>query len=98
MWNDDCPTPPGGLTDGCVVASTLSRIPVNANGTAGAEQILIDNEWCQQFTTHSAGHLAFGPDGNLYVTGGDGASYENADWGQFGGSLAGQPDAGEPVR
>lgn len=27
-WNDDCPTPPGGLTDGCIVASTLSRVPV----------------------------------------------------------------------
>ena len=70
---------------------------MNANGTAGAEQILIDNEWCQQFTSHSVGHLAFGPDGYLYVTGGDGASYENADWGQFGGSLAGTPDAEEPV-
>ncbi len=96
VWNDDCPTPPGGLTDGCVVGSTLSRIPVNANGTAGAEQILIDDEWCQQFTTHSAGHLAWGFDGSLYVTGGDGASYENADWGQFGGSLAGSPTPKNP--
>jgi glucose/arabinose dehydrogenase len=96
VWNDDCPTPPGGLTDGCVVASTLSRIPINANGTAGAEQILIDDEWCQQFTTHSAGHLAWGFDGSLYVTGGDGASYENADWGQFGGSLANSPTPKNP--
>jgi glucose/arabinose dehydrogenase len=95
-WNDDCPTPPGGLTDGCVVASTLSRIPVNANGTAGTEQILIDNEWCQQYTTHSAGSLGWGFDGSLYVTGGDGASYENADWGQFGGSLSGSPTPKNP--
>ena len=74
VWDDDCPTPPGPHTDGCVVSGTLSRIPVNANGSAGSEQILIDNEWCQQFTSHSVGHLAFGPDGYLYVTGGDGAS------------------------
>ncbi len=95
-WNDDCPNPPGGSTDGCVVSGTLSRIPVNANGTAGTEQILIDNEWCQQFTSHSVGALAFGPDGNLYVTGGDGASYDNADWGQFGGSLSGTPTPTNP--
>ena len=87
---------PGRHTDGCVVSGTLSRIPVNANGTAGAEQILIDNEWCQQFTSHSVGHLAFGPDGYLYVTGGEGASYDNADWGQFGGSLSGTPTPKNP--
>lgn len=96
VWNDDCPTPPGPHTDGCVVSGTLSRIPVNANGTAGTEQILIDNEWCQQFTSHSIGHLAFGPDGFLYVTGGEGASYDNPDWGQFGGSLNGSPTPKNP--
>ena len=62
----------------------------------GTEQILIDNEWCQQFTTHSVGALAFDSAGNLYVTGGDGASYENADWGQFGGSLSGTPTPTNP--
>ena len=78
------------------MSGTLSRIPVNANGTAGDEQIMIDNEWCQQFTSHSVGHLAFGPDGYLYVTGGDGASYDNPDWGQFGGSLSGTPTPKNP--
>jgi glucose/arabinose dehydrogenase len=95
-WNDRCPTPPGPHTDGCVIGGTLSRIPVNANGTAGVEQIIIDNEWCQQFTSHSVGHIEFGPDGNLYVTGGEGASYDNADWGQFGGSLANTPTPKNP--
>ncbi len=96
VWNDNCPSTPGAHTDGCVVSGTLSRIPVNANGTAGSEQIMIDNEWCQQFTSHSVGHLAFGPDGYLYVTGGDGASYDNPDWGQFGGSLSGTPTPKNP--
>ncbi len=96
VWHDDCPTPPGPHTDGCVVGGTLSRIPVKANGTAGAEQVLIDNEWCQQFTSHSVGHLAFGPDGYLYVSGGEGASYDNPDWGQFGGTLGGTPTPKNP--
>ena len=96
VWRDDCPSPPGPHTDGCVVSGTLSRIPVNANGTAGAEQVIIDNQWCQQYTSHSVGHLAFGPDGYLYVSGGEGASYSNADWGQFGGTLSGTPTPANP--
>ena len=88
VWDDDCPSNPGLETDGCVVTGTLSRIPVNANGTGGAEQLLIDGQWCQQFSSHSVGHLAFGSDGFLYVSGGEGASWANADWGQFGGSFS----------
>jgi glucose/arabinose dehydrogenase len=87
-WGDTCPSPPGPTTDGCPVTGNLSRIPVDpATGVAtGGEQPLITDDWCQQFPSHSIGHLAFGPDGNLYVTGGDGASFNNPDWGQYGGS------------
>jgi PKD repeat protein len=94
-WGDTCPTPPGATTDGCTVTGNLSRIPVDpATGVAtGPEQPLITDEWCQQFPSHSIGHLAFGPDGNLYVSGGDGASFTNADWGQFGGSAGSQTPA-----
>jgi glucose/arabinose dehydrogenase len=96
-WGDACPTPPGPTTDGCTVTGNLSRIPVDpATGVAnGPEQPLIADDWCQQYPSHSIGHLAFGPDGNLYVTGGDGASFTNTDWGQFGGG-AGSPTPPNP--
>jgi len=45
--------------------------------------VLIE-DWCQQYPSHSIGSLAFGRDGALYVSGGDGASFEFADWGQVG--------------
>jgi len=96
-WNNDvCPTPPGGETDGCVVMGTLSRIKVNADGSAGPEEKMIDDEWCQQYTSHSVGGLAFGSDGYLYVSGGEGASWSNADWGQWGGSLPNTPTPKNP--
>jgi len=96
-WGDACPTPPGATSDGCPVTGNLSRIPVDpATGVAtGGEQPLITDAWCQQYPSHSIGHLAFGPDGNLYVSGGDGASFNNPDWGQYGGS-AGSPTPANP--
>ncbi|MDQ1386475.1 MAG: hypothetical protein QOG65_3854, partial [Actinomycetota bacterium] len=96
VWNDACGTPPGPTTDGCVVQGVLSRFPVNADGTAGAEQILLGPAWCQQFPSHSIGALKFGPDGKLYASAGDGASFNYADYGQSGGSLAGTPTPVNP--
>jgi PKD repeat protein len=49
----------------------------------GPEQVLIE-DWCQQYPSHSIGSLAFGADGALYVTGGDGASFNFVDHGQEG--------------
>jgi glucose/arabinose dehydrogenase len=97
-WGDGCPTPPGPTDDGCTVTGNLSRIQVDpSSGVAnGAEQPLITDQWCQQFPSHSIGHLAFGPDGNLYASGGDGASFNNPDWGQWGGSLANTPTPANP--
>jgi glucose/arabinose dehydrogenase len=96
-WNDQCPTPPGEAIDGCVVTGELGRIAVNADGTAGTFTALIRGQWCQQFNSHSIGHLAFGPDGDLYVSGGEGANYtDQIDYGNWGGSLSGTPTPVNP--
>jgi glucose/arabinose dehydrogenase/PKD repeat protein len=89
-WNDGCPTPPGATTDGCLVSGRVSRLQISGNVMTGTEQVLI-NDWCQQFPSHSVGTLLFGRDGYLYVTGGDGASFNNVDYGQYGNTYAGDP-------
>src|SRR4051794_6524911 len=88
IWNDGCPTPPGPTTDGCVVSARVSRLQISGNVMTGTEQVLI-NDWCQQFPSHSIGTLLFGRDGYLYASGGDGASFNNVDYGQYGATYAG---------
>jgi glucose/arabinose dehydrogenase len=88
VWSDGCNTPPGPTTDGCLVSGRLSRLQASGNTMTGAEQVLI-NDWCQQFPSHSVGTLLFGRDSYLYATGGDGASFNNVDYGQYGNTYAG---------
>jgi glucose/arabinose dehydrogenase/PKD repeat protein len=91
-WGDACPTPPGPTTDGCVVSARLSRLTASGNVMTGSEQVLI-NDWCQQFPSHSIGSLQFGRDGALYVTAGDGASFNYVDYGQTKNPCADPPGA-----
>ena len=93
--SDGCPTPPGATADGCVVSGHLSRLTASGNSMVGSEQVLIE-DWCQQYPSHSIGSLDFGSDGALYVTGGDGASFNFTDWGQDGSPLnpCGDPPGG----
>ena len=65
------------------------------NVMTGPEQVLIE-DWCQQYPSHSIGSIAFGADGALYVSGGDGASFNFADYGQDGSPLnpCGDPPGG----
>jgi glucose/arabinose dehydrogenase/PKD repeat protein len=93
--SDGCPTPPGATADGCVVQGRLSRLEASGNSMIGTEQVLIQ-DWCQQYPSHSIGSLAFGADGALYVSGGDGASFNFTDYGQDGNPLnpCGDPPGG----
>ncbi|MGH8867301.1 MAG: PQQ-dependent sugar dehydrogenase [Actinomycetes bacterium] len=80
--DDECPTPPGANTDGCLVGGRVSRLTLSGNQVT-AEKVLVE-DWCQQFSTHSIGTVTFGSDGALYAGGGDGASFNYVDYGQDG--------------
>jgi glucose/arabinose dehydrogenase len=94
-WGDGCPSPPGATGDGCVISGRLSKLTANGSVMTGPEQVLIE-DWCQQYPSHSIGALNFGPDGALYMTGGDGASFNFADYGQDGNPVnpCGDPPGG----
>jgi glucose/arabinose dehydrogenase len=79
---DGCPDP---LTNGCIITGRVSRLQASGNTTVGGEQVLV-HDWCQQYPSHTVGTVAFGPDGGLYVSAGDGASFQGVDSGGFAGS------------
>jgi glucose/arabinose dehydrogenase/PKD repeat protein len=74
-FGDNCPD--SGTLDGCRIDNRLSRLDAS-----GRETVLLE-DYCQQFPSHSAGTLAFGPDGMLYVSAGEGAHFDYADFGQI---------------
>jgi glucose/arabinose dehydrogenase len=94
--SDPCPNPPGANDEGCVVTGRLSRLDIGNPGIwplgPGDETPLV-TDWFQQFPSHSVGSLAFGPDGALYASGGDGANFDYVDYGQ----TASSPSAGDPA-
>jgi glucose/arabinose dehydrogenase/PKD repeat protein len=92
VWNDACPSPPGATTDGCVVSGRVVRLTVDTSTytmVPNSEQVLI-NDWCQQFPSHTTDDLAFGPDGALYVTAGEGGNFNAVDYGQWDTTYANQ--------
>lgn len=89
---DICPRPDGIDVDECPVSSRLVRLTAEGGGDHAVEsggqelqEVLIE-DWCQQFSSHSTGDLQFDADGNLYVSAGEGASFYDMDYGQFGGT------------
>jgi len=101
-WTTNCgsgpgqtePTPSQTQEGGCVVSGHLSRLDVSGN-VATAETVLIE-DWYQWYPSHSIGTVLFGEDGYLYVGGGDGASYNWADWGEGVGNTT-YPDTHSPT-
>ena len=68
------------------MSGRLSRLLATGPDWAANEQVLLE-DWCQQYPSHATGAIDFGADEKLYVSGGDGASFNNADWGQYGGTI-----------
>ena len=89
--------PDPARADGRRVRRQRPALAAHATGNpmTGSEQVLIE-DWCQQYPSHSVGELAFGADGALYVSAGDGASFNFADYGQDGSPLnpCGDPPGG----
>ena len=93
LYTQDAPiggaTPPrynDACEPNCVASGHLSRLKASAGGNrmTGSEKVLIE-DWCITSSTHSVGNLAFGKDGALYVSGGEGAYFKDgADYGQQG--------------
>ncbi len=77
---DPCPDAAGA---GCAVSARLSRLRANGSVATGPEEVLVE-DWFQQYPGQSVGALAFGPDGALYASAGDGASSVAVDTGQNG--------------
>lgn len=82
VWGDDCPGGIGPEAPGCAVSGRVSRLVLPPDGPS-REEVLIE-DWCGQFDSHSMGSLVFDTDGVLYVSAGDGASSQGADYGQLG--------------
>lgn len=100
-WGSDCggstnPTPPPDAPGGCVIGAHLSRFDVNGDVADTANENVLIEDWYQFFPSHSIGTLLFGADGYLYVGGGEGASYNWADWGQGVGNPT-YPDERSPT-
>jgi glucose/arabinose dehydrogenase len=81
-WSDGCPNPPGEA-NGCVISGRLARLTAEGDHAVGEEKVLVEG-WCQQFGSHSIGDLQFDSSGALYASGGEGANFNSADYGQFG--------------
>jgi glucose/arabinose dehydrogenase len=87
---DSCPDPPGATEDGCVVTGRISRLRFEGTTWDGEEHVLVE-DFCSQYPSHTIGTLAFGADGALYASAGDGADFNTADSGQRGGNPRGDP-------
>jgi glucose/arabinose dehydrogenase/fibronectin type 3 domain-containing protein len=80
---DSCARAPLGLDENCIAGGRISRLRIAGEAMTGSEQVLVE-DWCQQYPVHTGGGLAFGADGYLYFTGGDGSTATFWDYGHTG--------------
>ncbi|MDG4828833.1 PQQ-dependent sugar dehydrogenase [Solwaraspora sp. WMMD1047] len=90
-YRDTCPA-----AGSCVSSARISRLRADGDAMTGTEHVLV-HDWCTQIESHSVGDLAFGRDGALYATGGDGASGTFVDYGQTGNPVNPCGDPPGPV-
>lgn len=101
---DDCNEVDNNAVD-CLVSGRLARVkidPVTSVAVGGpvdptSEEVLI-NSWCQQTTSHSIGDIEFDSEGALLMSGGEGASWGTADYGQLGNPCGDPPYEGGSLR
>jgi glucose/arabinose dehydrogenase len=99
--SDDCDS---SSDFGCLVSGRLVRIeldPTTYVAVGGAQeppQEVLINSWCQQWLSHSIGDLEFVGDGELLMSGGDGASYNTSDVGQLSNACQDPPNEGGALR
>lgn len=78
VYNDNCPE----IHTDCLNGSRLVKLTA-AGDVSSSQQILIE-DWCGMSTHHSSGDMAFGTDGSLYLSHGDGGTAAYVDYGQQG--------------
>jgi glucose/arabinose dehydrogenase len=87
---DECPEENKCVVSGRLVRLTAEGDHAKQSGGEAEEKVLLEG-WCQQSSTHSIGDLGFGPEGALFVSGGEGGIFTNPDYGQFE-NLCGDPN------
>ncbi|MGC4032808.1 MAG: PQQ-dependent sugar dehydrogenase [Tepidisphaeraceae bacterium] len=80
-----------------LVSCRLVKLTATGNVMSGTEKVLV-NDWQNQFPSHSIGDLAFGPDGYLYASAGDGANFNAVDYGNYGNPFNDPANEGGALR
>lgn len=88
---------PGNNNGTSTVSGRLTRLTASGNTMTGSELVLV-HDWQSQYPSHTIGDLNFGPDGYLYASAGDGASFNGVDYGQFGNPFNDPTNEGGAVR
>ena len=91
VYNDTC-----SAAGACTASGRVSRLTATGN-TGGSEKVLVE-DWCQAYYSHAIQDVKFGPDGMLYVSGGDGARVNPPDHGQYGNPCGDPTDEGGSLR